>query len=422
MIKLNFYKSIFLKNVATLSIGTIISQLVLVISSPLLSRIYFVESFGNLAIFTSITSFFAVLSTGRYELAIILPNKDNDSYKLIKLIFIIGLVISTLYLFILIILKYILNYCDKIGFLAQKEAFIAPFYIFFISVHSALTYWFQRKRKYKIIAMSNAIQVLSSTCFGLILGYCFNCQTGMIYALFAGMILSSTFYLFIDKNILWNVMKQRSILVQFKKYVNFPKYSTFTDLATVANNQFIPIFFSFLYNTTVLGYFSFANRIVRLPNIVITSAFANVFRNAVMDELRLRNNCRSIFLSTLKKLIIISFPVYLLLFISTPYLFSTLFGENWHISGDYAQIVSIFLFFEFVATPLSTLFYISGKQRLLMFLQILNSCTGAISLFIGYFLYQNEYVSLVLFSLNSCLFSTIILFKTYKISKFELIA
>ena len=69
----------FLQNVAILSSGTIISQLIVIATSPLLSRLYSVESFGTLSIFTSFTVFLAVLSTGRYELALGLPSGNNKA-------------------------------------------------------------------------------------------------------------------------------------------------------------------------------------------------------------------------------------------------------------------------------------------------------------------------------------------------------
>lgn len=385
-----------------------------------MSRIYLVESFGKLAIFSSITSFFAVFSTGRYELAIGLPDKDNDSFKLIKLIFIIGLVVSTFFLIILIFLKLVLKYNDGIGFLNQSEAIISPFYIFVISVHSALTYWYQRKQKYKIIAFSNAIQIVSSTFFGMILGYFFNFQGGMIYSVVLGMTISCLFYFLSDKNLLLNILKQKNILFQLKKYIDFPKFSTLSDLSLVASQQFIPIVFSFLYNTKIVGFFSFANRIIRLPNIVVTNAIGNVFRNEAINEIRLKNNCAELYLSTLKKLFIISFPLYLILFISAPYLFSVIFGNAWYKAGNFAQIISIFLFFEFISTPLNTLFNISGKQKLLMFLQFSNTILGVISLYIGYLFFEDEYISLLLFTLNSSLFSVILIFQTYNISKLRL--
>ena len=120
----------FLRNVSTLAFGTIISQAIVVLSSPLLTRIFTVEDFGVLQIFTSITVFFAVISTGRYELAIGLPKEDDDALRIIKLIIFIGFAISTLYFITIFILKFFFKYEDYTRFLVGNNAYVALIYIF----------------------------------------------------------------------------------------------------------------------------------------------------------------------------------------------------------------------------------------------------------------------------------------------------
>ena len=131
---LDIFKSDFYKSIATLASGTIISQFVVIASSPFLSRIYLVDSFGQLAIFTSITAFLSVISTGRYELAMGLPKKEEDVLKIFKLIILIGLIVSTTYLFLNFILRDVLEIEDRVGFLTKKESYISPLDIFFIAI------------------------------------------------------------------------------------------------------------------------------------------------------------------------------------------------------------------------------------------------------------------------------------------------
>lgn len=414
---LKTFRSDFFKNIATLASGTIISQVVVIASSPLLSRIYFVDSFGKLAIFTSITAFFSVVSTGRFELALGLPKRDEDALRIFKLIISIGLLISLFFLILNFFLRDVLVVKDRVGFLVQKESYISPLYIFFIAIHSALTYWNQRKKQYKTITIANAVQIISATFFSLILGYLFGIQSGMIYALVLGIFCSCLYYFLIEKKLLLNVLKQNDIKVIGKEYISFPKYSTFSDLSLVASQQFIPIIFSVLYSTTVVGFFSMANRIVRLPNIVITSAIGNVFRNDAIDAIHEKGNCETLYRSTFIKLVLLSLPVYIVLFLFAPFLFSFIFGKFWVEAGEYARIISVFLFFEFVTTPLNTLFNIRSKQRLLMNYQMTSAFFGFIAIYIGFYFFSSPYVSLVFYSINSIVFSLIQIFNSHKIAK-----
>ena len=75
-------KSEFSKNVLTLVTGTTIAQSIPIAISPILTRIYTPEDFGVLALFISITTILGTIANGRYELAIVLPKRDNNALEL----------------------------------------------------------------------------------------------------------------------------------------------------------------------------------------------------------------------------------------------------------------------------------------------------------------------------------------------------
>ncbi|MAE10064.1 MAG: translocase, partial [Candidatus Marinimicrobia bacterium] len=96
-------KSEFSKNVLTLVTGTTIAQAIPIAISPILTRIYTPEDFGVLALFISITTILGTIANGRYELAIVLPKRDNNALELTALSIIITMGFSLL-LVILVIL------------------------------------------------------------------------------------------------------------------------------------------------------------------------------------------------------------------------------------------------------------------------------------------------------------------------------
>lgn len=406
----------FLRNVSTLVFGTVISQGIVIASSPLLTRLYNVEAFGLLSVFTSVTIFFAVVSTGRYELAIGLPIEDKYSIKIIRLIIFLGFIISLFYLLIIIILKDVVEYNDKTGFLNNNTSYLAPLYVFFIALYSALSYWNQRNKKYKLITISNAIQVVTATAFSIYFGMV-GLKQGMIFSLLIGIAVASLFILIKERLVpkIWK--EKRGIFLIAKEYKSFPRFMIFSDLSLTATQQFIPLLFSILYNTTVVGLYALANRMIRLPNIVITSSIANVFRNDAIDEIREKGNCKDLYLSTLKKLVLLSIPIYVLVFIFSPILFALIFGSQWELAGHFARILSTMLLFEFVTTPLNTLFYVRDKQKILMRIQFVNAVFGALSIYLGAKFFKDPLYSLGIFSANAIMFNIIFLILSYRISK-----
>src|SRR5690606_29226339 len=90
-----FPKHSLARGVGVLVSGTAGAQLLLIVAAPLLSRLYTPSEFGLLAVFTALLSVSTVLASGRYELAIPLPEKDKDAKHLLALS-LICVTISTL--------------------------------------------------------------------------------------------------------------------------------------------------------------------------------------------------------------------------------------------------------------------------------------------------------------------------------------
>lgn len=83
-------QSEFSRNVLTLMTGTSIAQAIPLAISPILTRIYTPEDFGIFALYMSVASMIAVTATGRYELAIMLPKKDDDAMNIVALSIVIS--------------------------------------------------------------------------------------------------------------------------------------------------------------------------------------------------------------------------------------------------------------------------------------------------------------------------------------------
>ena len=69
--------------------GNMIAQLIPLLITPILSRLFSVEEFGVFALYSSIATFFMVIAAGRYETAILLPKEDKDAVNILALSFLI---------------------------------------------------------------------------------------------------------------------------------------------------------------------------------------------------------------------------------------------------------------------------------------------------------------------------------------------
>ena len=84
----------FIKNVAKLTAGTTVSQILNIALMPIITRMFLPEAFGDLAVFTSITIMLGSIITLRYELAIVLPKEESKAVNLLSLCLIFTVLIN----------------------------------------------------------------------------------------------------------------------------------------------------------------------------------------------------------------------------------------------------------------------------------------------------------------------------------------
>ena len=132
-------KSEFSKNVLTLMTGTTIAQAIPIAISPILTRIYTPEDFGVFALFIAITAILGTVANARYELAIMLPKKDEDAINIFALGFIITCFISLILLILVVIFN---DYFTKL-FGNDEISFwlyFVPITVFFSGLFNILNY------------------------------------------------------------------------------------------------------------------------------------------------------------------------------------------------------------------------------------------------------------------------------------------
>ena len=78
-------RSGFSKSLITLLTGTTLAQGITLLISPILSRLFTPHDFGVFGTFLSIVSAIALIASLRYEIAIVLPKKEDVAINLLAL-------------------------------------------------------------------------------------------------------------------------------------------------------------------------------------------------------------------------------------------------------------------------------------------------------------------------------------------------
>ena len=101
----NFLRSELLRNTSILISGTALAQLIPILLQPVLRRFFSPEIFGAYSVYLSLIGILIVISSFRYELAIILPKKDKEAAGVFFLALTVNLIFNVLLLLIIILWK-----------------------------------------------------------------------------------------------------------------------------------------------------------------------------------------------------------------------------------------------------------------------------------------------------------------------------
>ncbi len=364
-------QSEFTKNVLTLMTGTVVAQAIPIAISPILTRIYTPEDFGLFALFFAILSIFSVVMSLRYENAIMLPKKDVAAINIFALAFLINIAISLiLFIAVLIFNENITN------MLGNKRIslwlYFIPISLFFVGVFNILNLFNNRKKNYKDIAKALWIKSLIMAIIQVGIGFIKQGATGLI----SGQIISQLFANFkLSKNIyrdkkLTTSIKKTKMLILAKKYRDFPKFSLPSALANVLSGHLANILISSFFSIATLGFYSLVQRVLAIPTALIGSSIGQVYYEEGIKEKNKTGKSSVVFMATLKKLLIIGIPSFILLFFTVKTLFILVFGEEWKVAGEYAELVLPMFFFQFIVTSLSSTYDIFQKLKIELIWQL----------------------------------------------------
>jgi len=396
--------------------GTTIAQAIPIAISPILTRIYTPEDFGVFALYMSIASMVAVVATGRYELAIMLPKKDEDAIQLVILSILIAVCISFItFLIVFILNKEITNMLGNPKI--SNWLYFVPLTVLLTGIYQSLNYWNNRNKEYKNLAISRVADTSTNATVNL-LGIFFKIgASGLILGSIIGKIVG-IFSLQRSRNMTTPVLYRKLKMIALaRKYKKFPLINSLHTFINILKNNLVTIYISIKYTSSILGFYYFVLRIMQLPSSILGGSLAQVFYKQASV---IYNNKKDIqiqvkhLIGTLALLAII--PAIILFFYSEE-LFVFVFGEDWITSGKYAKAIIPYIFFHFIASPLGMVPLITNLQDQAFYWGIAESILFVLSFVIGFYLFGDLHYTLFLLSIVFCIYFPIYFIWIYNISK-----
>lgn len=362
----------FVKNVVTLMTGTMIAQAIPVVISPILTRLYSPSDFGVFSLFMSFTAIMGAIANAKYEQAVVLPESDDDAKSVLSLCLIISFFLSLLLLFLA------LTVSDSISrIFTNNESpdwiYFVPLFTFLIGVGNSLSFYNIRNKKFAGISVSQVAKSTSGALTQVLLGFLASSWFFLVVGQFVSL-LTGNYVLYRairqDESSIVN-SDYENIKSVGKRFDKFPKFSMPSVFINSINLNSVNILISSLFSVSTLGFFSITQRVVGAPIRVIGNSVTQVYFQRATEEFNRCGSTNKIFVSTVKKLVIISLPVFFALYVIAEPLFSVLFGGEWVIAGTYAKVVIPLAAVRFVSSTLSVTLSVHQCQQFSLLINVI---------------------------------------------------
>lgn len=378
------FKGDFARSVVTLVTGTVFSQIVVFLLSPIISRIYSPSEMADFAIYTRALVFVSTIATARFESALALPKREEHAFSLYRLLIQLIKYSFFISLFLSLIIVSIFNFSTHTNFILL----MIPFGFVPLCFMNIGNNWGLRVGNFKEISRVRMLNSLSMNISNILFGIGGLGYKGLIFGYIVGVTLPATwftkkYHLLKLKYKDFKHKKRRNVIG--KTYLDFPKVMLPHALVDISRDMLLVFFILVYYDKNALGSYDHSFKMLKLPLTVVGSAIGQVYFQKVAVK---RNNGESLIeitIETMRNLFLISIIPFGVLMLYGEELFAFVFGEPWRMSGRFSEIMAPWLMINLVVSPVSQLPVVLGKLKPFFWIGLVGSSLLIASLNLPFF-------------------------------------
>ncbi|SMF43192.1 Membrane protein involved in the export of O-antigen and teichoic acid [Paenibacillus barengoltzii] len=396
----------FLKSVAVLASGTVVSQILVIATLPVLTRLYSPTEYGTYSMYQSIIGILLMVISFSYENAITLPEDDRTASNVLNLSLRICIGVSIASGLGIHILEEPLSEW-------LHESYLTHYYLLFIvslfgaGFYQILNYWSIRKKYFRQLARTKYTQSISqiSSQIGLSLFHLgpLGLIIGDIIGRFGGLLPQWKLWRRDVKSQAiisgWADLKESAY-----RYRRFPFLSMTAGLLNSVVLYIPTILLASFYGPQVAGWFALCQRILGSPMTLIMTSVRSVYLAESADSMiNHPHKLYPLFRKTVRNVFLFGTLVILIIVGVGPYMFSFLFGEEWARSGSFIRILSIMYLSQFVANSVGSTIDVMERQDLHLYREIIRTVLILGSMYFTWHTQQSVEMAIWLFSAASTL-------------------
>lgn len=350
--------------------GTAVAQGLLVLASPVLTRLYAPADFGVLAVYVAIMAVTAVVASLRYEFALPIPQDDEDAYPLLAVCLL--LVAATTCLASLALHGFqgrILAWMDAPAL--APFLWLVPVSILGAGLYQVFTCWAIRKGAYGRIARTRMTQSGTQLAVQVAMGLLVKGPLGLLVGDALGRSNGSRTLAMVDGRRDWERLRRvdpaRMVraVVRFRR---FPALASGTALLNTFNLRCPALLLAVYFGPAVAGSFALAQRVFALPSSIIGESVAQVYFGEFAGRARSDPaGLMALFRGTVRRMFLLGLPLMAAAMAGGWFLFPVIFGAAWREAGLFVVALAPMALAQFSAACADSTLVVLERQDLALF-------------------------------------------------------
>ncbi len=359
----------FWRNVTSVLAGTALAQAVPVLASLIIARQYAPAEFGMFAAWLGVVMFLGVVLTGRFEAALAIE-EDGEPRRLavISTLATAALAAVLAGLVLVAVKAFVPSVAGKTPALLIAIAIPAA-----LAIAAAQTWqsWAAAEGRYRALSVMRIAEAAMVALAQIAAGFVDASAAALGGAHFLGVIFGLVVATFLmPVGALPEMGIVRTVRAFWRRHFRFPVWSLPADAINAAAGQLPVLIVATRFGADVAGLLAMTMKVLGAPIGLLGKAVLDVFKRRAASSFRERGECRSEYLQTFRVLAIGSLAFCAVMAMVSEDLFALAFGENWRLAGTIAVWLLPLFALRFMASPLSYMVYIAGKQHLDLIWQI----------------------------------------------------
>lgn len=355
----------FWRSVGVVLTGTVAAQSIPLLGSLVIARIYTPSEFGIFSAWLGFVMIGAVIVTGRFEMVLAIE-ADGTPRK-----FAMTATLGTIFLFSIIFSLIVGVLYLTTGLLANTQPVMAGLFVpaaLLAGVTHTWQAWAAAEANYRglsWIRISQAFVVtvaqilaglFSPTAAGMVLGHVLGTAAGIGIAMY---LMPLNLQDMGARTEFWSRLKSF-----WRNQRRFPLFALPADVINAVSGQLPLLLIASRFGAEASGLFALTIRVLGAPIGLLGAAVLDVFKRNASRSYRDKGHCKDEYVLTFWLLSAGGFILALGVILVAERLFVVAFGEPWRQAGVIAIWLMPMFALRFVASPLSHVFYIAGKQQI----------------------------------------------------------